>query len=376
MEEEKMNLADFTVGGEPVVESKEETKEEQSTVENATEEQSTDEVSVSEESEVSEETSEKNETSEEPSEENTEEKKEEEVKTEPIVYNTWDPFADEVDETKDPVDSKYTDYKDVIDLLEKDDYLNKAVSYYKDNGDLKPFLEAFQYDYDKLDDLQLLRLKFDGENPELSQKAKDRLFNREVLEKYKIGNNEELDKEEIELGEEILKRDASRIRKGFIERQSEFTPKDRPKPPSEAELKDAIREQRRVVRNGIKDNINDNKISINVEGSDPINYELSGTQNTVDYAVDTNKFLQRFSNKDGNIDWGLWTKTVAFLDNPDGFVKELVNYGKSLGRKSIEAEIKNEEPLVSKKDVKVEEGGITPFDDKAAFLKHALENKR
>ena len=108
----------------------------------------------------------------------------------------------------------------------------------------------------------------------------------------------------------------------------------------------------------------------------PINFEVSNIDSMVDYAVDTTKFLQKFSDKDGNVDWGLWSRTIAYLENPDGFVKELVNYGKSLGRKSIEAEIKNEKPLVNTKDVKVEDGGQTPYDDKEAFLKYIVENKR
>ncbi len=149
------------------------------------------------------------------------------------------------------------------------------MNYYKENGDLRPFLEAFQYDYEKLDDLELLRLKFDGENPELSQKAKDRLFIKEVVEKYKLDKNEEYDEDEVELGQELLKRDASRIRKQLVDTQKDFIPKDQPKPPSEAELKEAVRQQRKLVRDGVKKSVVDNKISIGV-GDEKVNFELDG----------------------------------------------------------------------------------------------------
>ena len=361
--EEKMNLSDFTKDGSPVVEQKQE--------EDAVEEQSTDEVSVRNESETSGEAPQENEeVVEEPTEQGEEEVKEEEEKVEEKVEE-----PKEIEEESIPQGNDYSQYSDVIDLLEKDDYLKKAVNYYKENGDLRPFLEAFQYDYEKLDDLELLRLKFDGENPELSQKAKDRLFIKEVVEKYKLDKNEEYDEDEVELGQELLKRDASRIRKQLVDTQKDFIPKDQPKPPSEAELKEAVRQQRKLVRDGVKRSVVDNKISIGV-GDEKVNFEVSNIDSMVDYAVDTTKFLQKFSDKDGNVDWGLWSRTIAYLENPDGFVKELVNYGKSLGRKSIEAEIKNEKPLVNTKDVKVEDGGQTPYDDKEAFLKYIVENKR
>ena len=365
--EEKMNLSDFTKDGSPVVEQKQE--------EDAVQEQSTDEVSVRNESETSEEVSEENQTESEESTEQSEETSSEEENKEEKVEEPVE-VKEEIVEESEPQGPDYSQYNDLIDLLEKDDYLSKAVNYYKDNGDLKPFLEAFQYDYDKLDDLELLRLQFNGENPELSQKAKDRLFVKEVIEKYKLDENEEYDKDEVELGRELLMRDASRIRKKLIQAQKDFVPKDKPKPPTEAELKENLRQQRKFVRDGVKKNVIENKISIEVEGGDKVNFEVPGTDSMGDYAVDTNKFLQKFSDKDGNVDWGMWAKTVAFLDNPNGFVKELVNYGKSLGRKSIEAEIKNEKPLVNTKDVKVDEGGETPFDDKEAFLNYIVKNKR
>ena len=180
--EEKMNLSDFTKDGSPVVEQKQE--------EDAVQEQSTDEVSVRNESETSEEVSEENQTESEESTEQSEETSSEEENKEEKVEEPVE-VKEEIVEESEPQGPDYSQYNDLIDLLEKDDYLSKAVNYYKDNGDLKPFLEAFQYDYDKLDDLELLRLQFNGENPELSQKAKDRLFVKEVIEKYKLDENEE-----------------------------------------------------------------------------------------------------------------------------------------------------------------------------------------
>jgi hypothetical protein len=88
----------------------------------------------------------------------------------------------------------------------------------------------------------------------------------------------------------------------------------------------------------------------------------------VDYAVDSNKFLSIFA-KDGTIDWDKWTKVVAFAENPTQFMGELVKHGKSLGRKAMEAELKNATPnLSSKEEVRTNEF-VSPFENPVEFLK-------
>ena len=115
--------------------------------EDAVQEQSTDEIPVRNESETSEEVSEENQTESEESTEQSEETSSEEENKEEKVEEPVE-VKEEIVEESGPQGPDYSQYNDLIDLLEKDDYLSKAVNYYKDNGDLKPFLEAFQYDYD------------------------------------------------------------------------------------------------------------------------------------------------------------------------------------------------------------------------------------
>ena len=62
----------------------------------------------------------------------------------------------------------------------KDDFIKKAVDYYEKYGNLTPFLEATSVDYDAVSDTDLLRMKFDKENSDLSPKARQRLFEKEL----------------------------------------------------------------------------------------------------------------------------------------------------------------------------------------------------
>jgi len=368
MENEKAKLEDFTVDGKPLVEQevKEDTIEEQGSEKESVEE-------VSQETEVTEENVEETE---------VEEKIEEKVTEETEVEDTSENET-EVEETKEESsiksEPKLSDYgidEETVDLARSldDDYIKNAVKYYRENKDLRPFLEAYQFDYDKIGDLELLRLKFERENPELSVKAKERLFNYEVLSKYKL-DDKEYEEDEVELGQELLKRDAGRLRKNFVKEQQEFVPKNLPKPPSKEEQQEALNKQIATIRNSLKEVIDSSKINLKVRDEDPLNFQIKDTSKLVDYAVDNNTFWSRFVTDKNQIDWELWSKTVAFVENPDAFVDELVKYGKSLGKKLIENEIKNPEPLVSKKDVKPEIGGDTPYDDPEGFLTYALKNK-
>ena len=139
-------------------------------------------------------------------------------------------------------------------------------------------------------------------------------------------------------------------------------------------MKEAVSNQRKVVRNNLKDVIKNKSVTLEVDGLDPLNYEISDTDKLIDYAVDTQKFLSHFQQKDGSVDWGSWSKTIAFIENPSGFLNEVIKHGKSLGKKAIESEIKNQEPLVTKKEVEGESMGTSPLDDPTAFLKSLVKN--
>lgn len=272
--------------------------------------------------------------------------------------------TDDVDKADDS-EPKPTEYKF------KDDFIKKAVDYYEKYGTLQPFLEATQTDYDTVDDSQLLRMKFDKDNSDLPAKTRDRLFQKE-LEKYNLDSYEE---DDIELGQALLKRDANKLRQTLKEEQQQFLQSIQPAAQeqqstvSQEQLQAQREQNKQLAKSGVESVLKNNYIKVGANG-EGINFQVADTNKVVDFALDSTQFLSTFAKQDGSIDWDKWVKVVAFTENPDLFVGELIKHGKSLGRKAMEAELKNFKPEnKSKAVVQGDEGSDNPFDDKLGFLK-------
>lgn len=250
----------------------------------------------------------------------------------------------------------------------KDDFIKKAVEYYEKYGTLQPYLEATSTDYDAMSDLDVLKMRFDAENSDLSERAKAKLFEKEV-EKY---NLEAFDEEDLEVGQALLKRDANKVRAALKEQQTQFLQSIQPSAAqpeiSQEELEAQIQESRKVVEKGISSVVKNNLIKLEANG-EGINFQIADTSKVVDYALDSTKFLSTFASKDGQVDWDKWTKVVAFAENPTLFVSELIKHGKSIGRKAMEAELKNVSPTMRSKDVIETNDFISPYDNPVDFLK-------
>ena len=265
------------------------------------------------------------------------------------------------DDTSENQQNPSTEYKF------KDDFIKKAVDYYEKYGTLQPFLEATRTDYDSVSDLDVLRMKFDNENSGLSPKAKDRLFQKE-LEKYNLESYEE---EDVEVGRELLKRDADKLRQTLKEEQKQFLESIRPETQeqqiSQAEIEAQRNESRKIAAAGVEGVLKNNFLKVEANG-EGINFQIADTSKVVDYALDSSKFLATFA-KNGQVDWDKWTKVVAFAENPSLFISELIKHGKSLGRKTMESELKNVTPnMKSKNIVEQESFSDNPYDDKLGFL--------
>jgi len=257
----------------------------------------------------------------------------------------------------------------------KDDFIKKAVDYYEKYGNLTPFLEATSVDYDAVSDTDLLKLKFDKENSDLSPKARQRLFEKE-LEKY---NLDSYDEDDTEVGQALLKRDAAKLRASLKEEQSQFVQSIQPnvqeQQVSKEELDAQRNESRKIVETGVSNVIKNNFIKLEANG-EGINYQIADKNKVVDYALDSSQFLSTFA-KDGQVDWDKWTKVVAFAENPTVFIDELIKHGKSLGRKSMESELKNVKPIIGNSKEVVESSDFqNPFDNPVQFLKEMTISKK
>lgn len=251
----------------------------------------------------------------------------------------------------------------------KDNFIKKAVEYYETYGTLQPYLEATSVDYDSVSDLDIIKANFDKQNSDLSERARTRLFEKE-LEKY---NLDSYDEDDAEVGKALLMRDANKLRNTLKEEQQKFVQSIQPAgqeqvPQITPEEQAAQLEQtRKAIQSGVSGVVNNNLIKLEANG-EGINYQISDTGKVVDYAIDSNKFLSTFA-KDGSVDWDKWTKVVAFAENPTQFISELIKHGKSLGRKAMEAELKNVTPPTNSKEVIESSDYSNPFDNPVDFLK-------
>jgi hypothetical protein len=284
------------------------------------------------------------------------------IKTDASNEAIAEPEPNDIPEAENPAPTEYKF---------KDDFIKKAVDYYEKYGTLQPFLEATQSDYDTIEDSQLLRMKFDKENSDLPAKTRERLFQKE-LEKYNLDSYEE---DDIELGQALLKRDANKLRHSLKEEQTQFLQSIQPTIQeqqieiSQEQLQAQQEQNRQLAQSGIEGVLKNSYIKVGANG-EGINFQVADTNRVVDYALDSTQFLSTFAKQDGSVDWDKWVKVIAFTENPDLFVGELIKHGKSLGRKAMEAELKNVTPNMTSKSVVVgDEGNDNPYDDRLGFLK-------
>ena len=280
----------------------------------------------------------------------------------------------QTDTTQFEQDEPYYEQPVVPQYQFKDPFIEKAVQYYETYGTLQPFLRATEVDYSEMTDLEILKVKFDTENYDLSEKARQKLFDKE-LEKYGL---DAYDEEDVEVGQALLKRDAQKLRKTFMEEQQQFLSNvqapQAQQGPSQEELIAQQEQSRKIISEGVSGVIKDNIIKIGANG-EGINYQIQDPNAVVDYAMDSNKFLSIFA-KDGSVDWDKWTKTVAFAQNPTQFISELIKHGKSLGRRAMEAELKNVVPPTVNKTVVQSNNIERPTDDPIGFLQGMTITKK
>lgn len=227
----------------------------------------------------------------------------------------------------------------------KDDFIKGAVEYYEKTGDLTPYLQAKTVDFTKMDDAEIMRRSLREQYPDVSEKAFDRLYQQQVVDKFKL-DAEQWGEDDAELGKELLRTEADKLRAKYIEWQKGFAAPEPQADPNAEEQERATMEaiaqfERTIKENPITKSILETKrVSIKA-GDDEFNYELPEANALVDMTLDNNRFFQQFAAGEGQLDYNKWYKTVAYSQNPEQFERALINFGKTLGRSEVTKEIKN-----------------------------------
>ena len=145
---------------------------------------------------------------------------------EPLAPAPVDKDEEVVDLDKLLLDSTNNEFSSLDQLLEelnrlrqsqpaqqdfKDDFIKGVVDYYEKTGDLTPYLQAKLVNYDEIDPQTLLREELRKQFPTLSDKAFDRVYQQEIVDKYRIDPNRYED-EDVEVGLELLNAKAMELR--------------------------------------------------------------------------------------------------------------------------------------------------------------------
>jgi hypothetical protein len=227
----------------------------------------------------------------------------------------------------------------------KDDFIKGVVEFYEKTGDLTAYLQAKTVDFNQMSDEEVMRRNLREQYSDLSDKAFDRLFKQEVTDKFKL-DADEWGEEDSELGRELLKVQASKLRGQYLDWQKNFSAPE-PKVDEEQlriqeETQRTLQQFEEQVRNNelTKNILEGNKLTIKTAEGE-FNYELQNASSLLDMTIDNDKFFSQFASDNGQLDYAKWYKTAAYSQNPEMFEKSLINYGKTLGRSEVTKEIKN-----------------------------------
>jgi hypothetical protein len=295
---------------------------------------------------------------------------------EPAPEGPAAPDFDPTEYVKTATNGRFSSLEELLEIAEqdspepqfKDDFIKSAVEYYEKNGSLKPFLEAMQMDYDNMEPMELMRHKLRSEYSDLSESAFNKLYKREVIDKYNL-DEDSYEEEDVELGKQLLKKDAESLRQQLKSEQSKFLEPENDGQDDSQQL--AEQWASRVESDQLTQQLLQSKaVTIEVDGEE-FNYEIENPQQVMEMTKDNSKFFNLFLNEEGEVDLSKWYKVVAFALEPDVYERSLLNHGKTVGVGDVERTLKNPEvPTAGSKSPQAAQ------DWTQAFLDAALNQKR
>lgn len=307
-------------------------------------------------------------------EEKVEEKKEEskpdEKKVE-VKEPDWKEIVSK--QNKKDVLSLFDIDEDALNLandIKGDDFLKKAVTYRKNNGNLTPFIEAATKDWTTYSHQQLIMDDLQKQYSALSPEKREKLAKSDYSARFVYKDDPELSPaENAELAELMaikLEAEGEKIRSARVSSQKEFMDSVKPveKTSNDESAQKAVKEyQDKIAKDA-------DKFKSMVE-NDPAKAKLFSTKQIVlgskensfnrsvnpdsiiEQAYDVNKFDDLFW-ENGKFNFEKWAKVSAYAQDMEGTEDSLINHGRSLSTKQIsEKELDNaKEQKNEKKDEK------------------------
>ena len=265
-------------------------------------------------------------------------------KTGEDLFKTIDETVKTVTDGKvNTLEDFFEEYKSLRDSEPtfKDDFIKNAVDYYNKTGSLTPYLEATSVNYEEMTDASVMRYNLKQQNPTLSDRAIERLYKRDVIDKYSLDEDRH-EADEVELGKELLKADANKLRTKFVDEQKSFI-----QPPSKDEEvatnnDEAMKHYVESVNSSesTKDILENKRILVDFN-DETFSYEIDNPGALKEMTLDQNKFFQLFSNDKGEIDFNKWYRVASYATDPDTYDQSLITHGIGLGQEKVVKDLKN-----------------------------------
>lgn len=265
-------------------------------------------------------------------------------------------------ETLEDFFDEYKKMRDSSSTQFKDDFIKSAVEYYNQTGNLTPYLEATSVNYSEMSDEAVMRRDLEQANPTLSKGAIERLYTREIVDKYSL-DEDKFDEDEVELGKELLAADASKLRDKYVDEQKNFT---QPIKEQTEETETVNQEEQRakwtetVSSHEITKDVMENKRILVSYGDDKFSYEVENPESLQEMTIDNNKFFDLFKDDKGDVNFDKWYRVLAYASDPEVYDSSLISHGQELGQEKVVSDLKNPTaPTKSSRDYKTPE---SPFD--------------
>jgi len=305
-------------------------------------------------------------TSEEQTEVNeTEEETEEKVGKPDELFGQLDAISKDLSngkaETLEDFFDEYKRMRDSSDAQFKDDYIKNAVEYYNKTGNLTPYLEATSVNYSEMSDEQVMRRDLEQANPTLSKKAIERLYTRDIVDKYSL-DEDKFDEDEVELGKELLSADATKLRDKYVDEQKNFTQPVK----EETEGAETVNQEEQLSKwtdtvssHEITKDVLENKRILISYGDDKFSYEVENPESLQEMTIDNDKFFDLFKDDKGDVNFDKWYRVLAYATDPEIYDSSLISHGQELGQEKVVADLKNPTtPTKGSRDYKTPE---SPF---------------
>lgn len=245
--------------------------------------------------------------------------------------------------TSSTIEELFEEYKSLRDsekTIFKDDFIKEAVEFYNKTGSLTPYLEATSINFEEMNDEKIMRHNLKSQNPTLSDRAIERLYLRDIINKYSL-DADRFDEDEVELGKELLKADADKLRKTLVDEQKNFRqPESEPEDNSEAEaLQKSYIES--VNNSKVTRDLLENKRVLVDYNDQSFSYEIDNPEQLKEMALDSSKFFGLFQDEKGNIDFDKWYRVASYALDPQTYDQSLISHGVGLGQEKVVKDLKN-----------------------------------